>query len=214
MTLLVAAMAVAACAAAAPPPRPVVTDLVPIDLHQGITVVPAFAQDGRAATIALASRENGNAWGYDVALVMLPGVTLPGGPGDDTWDLVRIDPTAPDEPESQTVTIADEPHTFEDAVRVFRFARGRVDGRPATLLLVASRDPGESVSAPSLVTFEVYRLEHSDDDVGTTPDHFAQILRERSTSNFCNADVALSRRFRLPPAQAFRGAATPDGCPR
>jgi hypothetical protein len=48
--LVTLAMVAAACAATSP----VVTDPVPIDLHPGITLVPAFAPDGRAAAITFA----------------------------------------------------------------------------------------------------------------------------------------------------------------
>jgi hypothetical protein len=181
---------------------PNISDITPIPLLSGVNRIPAFATDGREAMVVLGWRENGNAHSYDLGLVLIPGGN--GGP----WNVVLIESMG-DNKRSDVIT--DVPHTGDDMVKAFRFARGKVNGKPATLLLTATRDQELSIPEPSRVTFDVYRLEH-EPDVGTTPDHFSLIVRDRSEGNFCNADMALSRRFNLPLRLSYQGARTPDGC--
>jgi hypothetical protein len=132
---------------------------------------------------------------------------LQGGKGG-PWNVAIVEPT---EEQKSSDMITDIPHTGDDMVKAFRFARGKVDGKPATLLLTATRDQGETIPDPSRVTFDAYRLDH-EPDVGTTPDHFSLILRDRSQGNFCNADLALSRRFGLSLRASYQGLPSPDGC--
>src|ERR1700736_6877471 len=63
--------------------EPAITGLSPITLVAGPNQLPRFSQDGREALITLGWRDNGNAHGYDLYLVMLP--TKPGA-GD--WNVV------------------------------------------------------------------------------------------------------------------------------
>jgi hypothetical protein len=187
--------------AASPGPR--VTALVPLALHSGANPVSRLAPDGRDGLIVLGWRENGNAHGYDLALVLLRDKA--GTP----FKVVRVDRPGG---AAWSDGITDDPHTGEDMVSSFRFARGRIDGRPATLLLVATRDAGETIPDPSRVTFEIYAMEHAP-EVGTTPDHFRLIAKERSDGPYCNADMALARRFDLPLGASYAGARTASGCP-
>jgi hypothetical protein len=179
-------------------------DLTPIPLQSGINNIPRLTPDGRDGLIILAWRDNGNAHGYDVALVLTQGGR--GGP----WNVVRRNGLA-GQTDQGSDEITDEPHTGEDMVKAFRFARGRVDGDSATLLLTATRDTAESIPSPSRVIFDVYRLD-SAPDVGTTPDHFTPILHDRSASSYCNADLALSQRFGIPLRTSYRGSRARDGC--
>lgn len=182
------------------------SDLVPIPLQSGVNRIPAFAPDGREGLVVLGWRDNGNAHGYDLALVLLQAGR--GGP----WNVVRVEGRDGDRSDRWSDGVTSAPHTGDDAVRTFRFARGRVDGEPATLLLVAARDQEGAIPDPSRVTFDVYRLEHAP-DVGTTPDHFTPFLRDRPPGLYCNADMALSRRFGLPLRASYAGPKTADGCP-
>ncbi len=202
LTILIALASAPALAAG-----PKITDLAPMPLQSGVNRIPAFAPDGREGIVVLGWRDNGNAHGYDLALVLLQGGRC------SPWNVVRREGAGRqgdrDDPGGDAIT--DSPHTGEDAVRAFRFAQGRVDGKPATLLLVATRDQEGAIPDPSRVTFDVYRLEHGP-DVGTTPDHFTPILRDRSPGAYCNADMALSRRFGLPLRASYAGFRTADGC--
>lgn len=182
-----------------------ISDLAPIPLQMGINHIPGFAPDGREGIIALGWRDNGNAHGFDIALMLLPDER-------GRWNVVRIEPATDDRSANGADIATDDPHTFEDVVKAFRLAHGKVDGKAATLLLVATRDQGNApIPDPSQVTFYAYDLEH-DPQVGTTPDHFSLILRDRSSGTFCNAEKALSERFRLPLPASYEGTQAPDGC--
>ena len=194
------AAAVWPCAAAS---SPTVTDLEPIALKPGVNRLPQLAPDGRDGLIVLGWRDNGNAHGYDLALVLLQDKE------GASFNVVKVE-GAPGESQGGDV-VTDEPHVGEDVVRSFRFARGRLDGHRATLLLVASRDPGASIPDPSRVTYAIYALVH-EPDVGTTPDHFKLVAKDRSDEPYCNADMALSRRFNLPLRPSYAGAKTANGC--
>jgi hypothetical protein len=182
---------------------PVLSNLTPIPLHSGVNMIPGFAPDGATGLIVLGWHNGGPGDSFDVVTVLSQ--ARAGG----AWDMVGIAMPGTDPNDVPSDEIGDDPDKGRDMVRAFRFARGTVDGHPATLLLMASRDVGDTVDAPSPVTFDAYKLVH-DGSTGNTPEHFVQILEDHSTGNFCNADTALSRRFGLPP----RGSAptTTDGC--
>lgn len=185
-----------------------ITDVQAMALTSGVNRISHFAPDGRDGIVILAWRDNGNAHGYDLALVMIEPRQGAG------WNVVAI---APMDQEASRVedVLRDTPHTGDDAVRSFRFARGKVDGEAATLLFIATRDveAGASIPDPSFVTFEVYRLAQNDGDVGLTRDFFDPIRRTRSSIRFCHAEMALFQAFGLLLRQGYNGAQTPDGCP-
>lgn len=184
---------------------PAVTELVPIPLQSGVNRIPKLAPDGRDGMIVLGWRENGNAHGYDLALVLLSsGVSSP-------WNVAKIEAPDTDAGAKWQDGVTNSPHTGEDMVRAFRFARGRVDGHPATLLLIATRDDAATIPEASKVTFQIYRLEHKP-DVGTTPDHFALVQQDRSSEAFCNAEMALSKHFGLALRTSYVGPRTATGC--
>ena len=195
-----------------PVPRSALTKLKAIPLRSGINHVKHFAPDGRDAQIVLAWRENGNAHAYDLFLVLLPGQ-----PGAADWNVAGVlagSPNVTDDTRPFQDTILDAPHVGEDMVRSIRFARGRVEGKPGTFLLTATRDwSDEGIPAPSLVTFEAFSLTPSLGDVGVTRDYFKLLLRTRSTTKFCNAEVALALYFGLPARRQTDWPNTPSGCP-
>ena len=187
--------------------RVTLSELVPIPLRSGVNQIERFAPDGRNALIILSWRENGNAHAYDLFLVLLPSRL-----GATDWNVVGVDFTMPDRQFEDT--IRDAPHTGDDMVRSVRFVRGRLNGKPATLLLAATRElSDDGIPAPSLVNFDVFVLQQSQGDVGVTRDYFSQIARHRSTSMFCNAEVALSAQFALPIRRQRDWPNTPSGCP-
>jgi hypothetical protein len=170
--------------------EPKLSDLTEIPLHPGLNHIEGFAQDGRPADILEAWRDNGNAHGYHLFVL-----TMPSAPGKFDWNVVGTE--RGDEPLRDC--IRDDPHTFEDAVRSIRFAHGRVDGRSATLLLVATRDvsPLTNLAAPVPVTYEAFELIHVDHCCGTA-DVLSRVLVEHSEQVFSSADLALSQRFGMP----------------
>jgi hypothetical protein len=182
------------------------TDLSPITLSSGINTVPKFTPDGRSATISLGWRENGDAHGYHVMFI------LASPAADAPWNVVEIE--RPGREAGMSDIVIDNPHTGDDIVRSFRLARGKIDGDAATLLLIATRglDPEGGIPAPSQVTYEVFRLTHAVDQVGTPPDYFHLVQTIKSPTKFCNADMALVRQFGLPMPKGYEGPQTADGC--
>ena len=183
-----------------------VTDVTAIPLRAGVNRIEGFAPDGREAQVVLAWRENGNAHGYSLFMVMLPG-----RPGGSDWNVVGLEQPEGD-PAFQDV-LRDQPHAGEDVVRAVRLARGRVDGRPATLVIIATRElNGEPYPSPAPVRFEVFALASGRGEIGVTRDYFRRVSVQRLEQRSCNAELALSQRFGLP----IRGGRTPlnrrDGC--
>lgn len=184
-----------------------VTNLTPIPLRQGVNRVERFAPDGREAQIVLAWRDNGNAHGFDLFLVMLPGRV-----GAQDWNVVGVDPGEPGQ-RFQDV-IVDQPHLGENMVRSVRFARGRLDGQAATFLFAATREIGdEGYGAPSATVFEVFRLIPNTQGPGVTRDHFERLGRWRSTTRSCNAEIALADEIGFAARRQRDWPNTPDGCP-
>ncbi len=183
-----------------------ISDLMPIPLRQGVNRIERFAPDGRDAQIVLAWRDNGNAHSYDLFLVMLPGRVVA-----QDWYVVGVDRVEGDG-RFQDV-IVDQPHTGEDMVRSVRFARGRLDGQPATFLLTATREITAALPDPANVVLEVFRLVRNVDGPGATRDYFQRVSRTRTTTRFCNAEIALAREFGLPARRQADWPNTPTGCP-
>ncbi len=100
--------------------------------------------------------------------------------------------------------ITDDPGDDYDMLRSVRFARGRVNGEEATLLLVGSRQAG---SGPTDTAYQVFRLVQR-----ATGYQFELLSEQRLPNGFCNADMALSVASGLPLRNSYRGPRTPDGC--
>ena len=180
------------------------TVLSEIVLHRGLNHVEGFAADGRAADILKAWRDNGNAHGYNLFVV-----TLPDDRFNSAWNIVGTQQGS----EPLLDTVRDDPHTVEDVVRSVRFAHGRIDGRVATLMLVATREGsvGDGLPAPAPVTYQVFELARVADCCGT-PDVFRLVATEHSDRPYCNADRAVSQRFGIAPPAEYQGSDKPDGC--
>ncbi len=188
---------------------PTITDLVAIDLLPGINRVPAFARDGREATIVQGWVENGNAHGSNLFVVLLPEPER-----DNQLYVVRVEPPSGATYVAPVPTIRDKPHTGEDSIVSVRFAHGRVNGEPATLLLVATRETGDSLVDPGPATYDVYRLERGEPGrTGTSPDHFMPIPQERPPQLWGNADLALACHFGLPVPADYAGPDPATECP-
>lgn len=174
-----------------------ITGLEAIPLQPGPNHIERFAPDGREATIMLTWRDKGGGRGQDVFLVTMPSKDSTG------WQGVGM-PQSSAAPEASGV-ISDEPHWGDDMLRSIRFARGKVDGENATLLLIASRVEGEE-SAASDTTYEVYHLVQKDGWDG-----FERIVRHVLPDRYCNADMALTIASSLPLRSSYRGPRTVDG---
>jgi hypothetical protein len=173
-----------------------------ISLKMGDNFVPHFAVDGRPARIIQAWRGNGNAHGYTIFLV-----AMPGGESQTDWNVVSIDePHGPARDE-----ILDSPYNGEQYLHSIRFAHGSLDGKPETLLLSARLNIKRSYGERASVTYDVYKLVHDDESFGTW-DRFVLVERSQSAKRYCNAELAISRRFAIPLGD-YGGPNKKDGCP-
>ena len=173
-----------------------IAELEGIPLQPGLNRVGRFASDGRDANIMLTWRDEGGGRGQDVFLVTMPGKDGAG------WQRVSM---PQDNAPAASGEISDEPHRGDDMLRSLRFARGKVNGENAALLLVASRVESEG-NAPSDTTYEVYHLAQKDGQDG-----FERILRQLLPDRYCNADMALTVASGLPLRSSYRGPRTVEG---
>ena len=173
-----------------------ITELQAIPLQFGPNRIGQFAPDGRDADIQLTWRDQGGGRGQDVFFVTMPSKDNTGWRG---VDMLQSSPAS-----VASGGISDEPHRGDDMFRSLRFARGKVNGQNATLLLIADRVDEES--APSATTYEVYHLVQEDGRDG-----FARIVRQVLPDPYCNADMALTVASGLPLRSSYRGPRTVDG---
>lgn len=164
--------------------------LIPIQLRPGVNPIPNIAGDGKAGSISVDWRENGNAWGYNIFMVRAGGSIASVDNGDQ---------------------FTDRPHTGEDIITSVRFARGRYQGRVTTFALVAERTIVESVPAPARTTVKIYVLRRNDEPLGT-PYYFLKLREAAAKRNYCNADMALKTEVGFPLPRDYSGPRTPDGC--
>jgi hypothetical protein len=184
---------------AAPTPRGVLT---PIPLHSGVNRLPNFASDGREGRIVLAWRDNANAHGYDVFLVLLPTKA-----GANDWNIVGFE-----DGEDFADTLRDQPHTGEDVVRAVRFVRTWQSGKEVPLVVTATRTIVTSIPRPAQTPIAVYSLQKSDGVPGTTADYFRVIRKWRAKRLYCNAELALKDELRVPVRQNYQGSHAIGGC--
>jgi hypothetical protein len=111
-------------------------------------------------------------------------------------------------------TVTASPFDSERVLETVLFARARVDGAPATVVIRAHLGMGVSGAFADHAKAEVriYRLENPGVEVGTTPDVFHLIATVRPTGRFCNADMALHTVLGLPLPPDYAGGKAPDGC--
>jgi hypothetical protein len=184
-----------------------ITKLSVIPIRDGMNQIDDLAGDGRRGTIIEAWRDNGNAHGYSVFLI-----ALESQPGRGDWNVVAVQ-RKPNERERDVVT--DDPHTVEDAVSSVRFARGLVGGKPATLLIIGTRElaPSFNLGDPGPVDIEFYRLVQNENVLfGLPPDYFDFVETIRSATPYCNSDLALSKEIGLPLPEPYTGPNRDDGC--
>jgi len=179
--------------------EPLVSDLSPIPLQLGVNRISQFSPDGRDANIVLAWQDEERGRGHDVFLVTLQDAGGRWRSVSRTQDGLAFD-----------FTITDIPNRGDDMLRAVRFARGKVDGQDAGLLLIATRNEGDG---PTSVVYDVYRLMKV-----AGLDVFQQISSRRLPGRYCNADMALTVASGLPLRTSYRGPRsrsgdfTKDGC--
>ena len=188
-------------AATAPPPT--ITDLVAISLHPGVNRVPGFLVDGGTATIVEAWRDNGNAHGYYVWMV------LAREPKGGKAPVVEFEGRA-----READVISASPFDGERVTADVRFATARIDGNPVSLAIEGSLDeaPSGIIADHARATITWYRLVHRVDAVGEAPDAFVPIGSVRTIRRYCNVDLAMRDVAAVSLPRDFGGPNRVDGC--
>lgn len=183
-------------------------DINLIPLHDGMNTIEHFAADGRAATIVRAWRDNGNAHGYYLHLVLLPLVKDQGT--SNKFGVVAFDKGK----DTINDTAIASPFDGERVLGALRFAKATMNGTSTTVMIRADLAEASSGILADHVPADisVYRLESRGVAVGSTPDVFCLVSKTRPPGEFCNADMALATALRLPLPADYAGGKGPSGC--
>ncbi len=159
-----------------------VTNVIGIDVAEGINDVPRFAPDGRQGVIVEGRRSGPST--PAIYLVLLPRSTPSRG-----WDVVGV--------ADGTGRVDSGPNDGGARARSVRFARAKVGGLPATLMFVAT-------AGPDAGRYEIttYRLVTDGDDgsgLNAVFDPLRTITPQRS---FCSPGAALDELENLDPEPA------------
>lgn len=195
---------VGAGTAMVPPPQ--VTGLRAITLHGGVNRVPGFVRGGGTATIVQAWRDNGNAHGYLVWMV------LAGHGKGEPAALVEFDGGI--RGSSPGDTIGASPFDGERVTGDVRFATARIGGKPVSLAIRGDLDeaPSGVIADHATATIRWLELVHREDEIGGAPDAFEPIGSVRTSKRYCNVDLALRDAAGIPLPRDFAGANRVDGC--
>ncbi len=152
-----------------------ITDLIPLQLQEGANLVPHLAPDGRQGLVV-----EGRQPGSSASLIV---TMLPRSEGARGWDVVEME-TADG---ARTATL-------DGRGRSVVFARAKVSGMPATLLLLAAPDPADPAPAgsPRRILIQTLRLQ-ADESVARFEEMATQTTRRR----YCSATDALAATYRL-----------------
>ncbi|MBS1097427.1 hypothetical protein JK191_07560 [Gluconobacter sphaericus] len=171
-------------------PTSKITDIQPILVgNRPVTVHPTGFPP---VTVTPFWRENGNAWGYTLYAVSIPETEAP-------YRTALVDTEDADHNGQLLDMLQDIPHTGEDALQTIHFASARMDGKPAFLLFISTRDNGTN-PAPQLspAHIRVYQLTAGDGEPGSTLFYFALRTTLRPPVTTCHADIALSAATKIP----------------
>ncbi len=157
-----------------------ISNVIPLDLAEGATMVPHLAPDGRQGLVIEGRGPGaiGQAAPSPVVMAMLPrAVGLRG------WDVIGI--------ESETGA---RETSLGGAGRSVVFARAKVGGMPATLLFVAEADASDPVprGAAHRITIRTLRL-----DADRSAASFAQISSQTTARRYCSPADAIAATFRI-----------------
>jgi hypothetical protein len=198
---MIAALIAASLAVASPAS---VTDIRPITIRPGVNIVPRFAPNGGEAQIVQGWRGNGNAHGYNDFLVLTP---------DSEGKPLGVAGVVSDPNQPLRDLIRDDPFDGERVMGVVRFARAKVNGSDASVLIVADLDSSANgvLADHDTATIRVYRLVRGD-DIGKTTDVFEPVAAIHTDKRYCNAELALRDSLGLPLPADYGGLNRVDGC--
>ena len=152
-----------------------ITNVIPVPLQEGANLVPHLAPDGRQGLVVEGRQPDARA-----PLIM---TMLPRAEGQRGWDVVEI----------EAADGARLP-TLDASGRTVVFARAKVGGMPATLLFVASPDPGDAAALgmPRRMLIQTLRLQADE-----TMARFEPIRTETTRGRYCSSTDALAATYRL-----------------
>jgi len=181
---------------------PKLDHLTPLPLHDGMN---SFNGPDGPFSVFQTWRENGNAWGYHLYLVTN---TVEG-----KTSVVGVETRPGSSDTSLRDHLSDAPHTGEDVLATFQFAKETLDGKPSVLLFEAIRDPGEHpVPSPAPTVVYVYNLTHSDGTPGWTSSYFRFVKKIPVPGTFCSSDTGLKVVTGLPLSADAGPPPSADGC--
>jgi len=183
----------------------VLTDVQPIPLKPGVNPVSDLSTERQDGVIVQAVHQDSDtADGTSIQFLVL----VQGAGGWQTVD-VRGSPLARVGQE----LIRAIPHAGEDWKRTVTFARAKINGTPAFVMLVAERDMSKvkTVYDPVPVDLLIYRLQP---DVVAEQDHLVLVDKRRSTACYQNAWLALKDMTGVPLPADYEGPAAAAPCPK
>lgn len=184
-----------------------IADVEMFALRPGVNRIANFAPDGREGLIVLGWRDNGNAHGFDVFMVLAP--TTVGG---SDYNVVTFGSETGWDSGADDTSIADAPHTGEDFVRSVRFGRAMLNGRRETLAFVATRQIEESYPAPARTRIQVLAMRNRGDQSAGPVDYFEGRADYVTTRRYCNSEAALRTELGVPLRAGYQGPDSADGC--
>ena len=185
-----------------------ISDLQPIAVHDGVNTVRRLGSDGRNGLI-ISGVHNASPSADGTSRDYL--VLLTGRDGEEIVDARPI-PSLVSDARFGGELLSAAPHTGEDWKRVIRFAKGRVNGAPATLMILAERDMRKASTAYTAEPVQITFFELQRDALFNT-DSFAPLGSQWSKRCYVDANLALKDELELPlpPDYAGPGASEPCG---
>jgi hypothetical protein len=181
-----------------------ITELRAIDIKPGVNLIDKFTPDGRDAMIVKGFRAYITADGAHNDYFVLTHTT----DTDTPWTVVTAGGAAPSDAGDREF-LSDDPHTGEDQVKSIRFARARLNGSPATVLIEATREFQLPIPSASRVKIEIYNLEKDKDAGG---DAFVLVQTQKTKACYTNSDLALSKTLNLALPADYEGPTDASAC--
>ena len=182
-----------------------ISNLHPIPLQRGANVIPDFNHDGRTGQIIKGWRDHG----VIMHAYMLYLVLLPTKPGAEDWNVVS---GVPGIVAGSDDVVTNYHHFGNDMLRDIRFVRARLDGEPATLLIVADRSDAETYGSPVKTWMRFYRIANGGGEPGKTRDYFLLVGEYRTEMQYCSAQSAFMTELGLAPSVWFADPESKTGC--
>lgn len=188
---------------------PTVSDVRTVVLHSGVNAAPHIGPGGEDAVIVEAGHADSViADGFNLGFLVL----LRTGDGWRTVDAQRIVSAVSDSDFGGELVRA-VPHAGDDWRRSISFARAKIDGAPAFIMIVGEREMRQASQAYSPVPARVliYRLGR---DPEIDQPHFILIDQRRTDRCYVNVWLAVHDSLGAPLPADYEGPMASEPCPR